>query len=217
MRLFFFLLCSACLINPGISQSFSASFTMLTTPKSCDGDSVTATLEVGYSGYEAKALRYHGSNLKGMTLKQGDKTFLPGDSIYYLNKKKSPPLEVNFTLDRSIKDPYLVIGQDYLKYKLLDTIPIFYGVYNLSNKIDSISISEACQDYILLAFPFVATQSDLSLYEYKNDAYERILYQTYYCCSVGNTVRIPKGETGRYKFNITGCYSYTDGHEFVLY
>ena len=217
MRSFFFILCAAFLIHPGISQSFSADFTRLTTEKSCDGDSVTATLKIGYHGYEAKALRYHGSNLTGVTLKQGDQTFLPSDSIYYLNKKKSPPLEVNFTLDRSIKDPYLVIGQDYLKYKLLDTIPIFYGVYDLSNKLDSIPISEACQDYILMAFPFVATQNDLSLYQYKNDAYERILYQTYYCCSVGNTVRIPKGQTGRYKYSISGCYSSTAGHEFVLY
>lgn len=184
--------------------------------ESCNGDHVLYNIQIEYHEEEVITLTYMGSNIESLTLYYYGKEIKEMMSFQLKTPKDFRNLHVEFIVNRSIKYPEILFSQKILNMERMNEVKISYGYFHISKFNSNIKISESCQDSVFLMFPFIATQTDISVSKIIGDEYKQIHSGYYYCCYDGNTLKIPRTEKGEFKVSLWGCHNSKASYTFEL-
>lgn len=176
------------------------------TSQSCSGNIVRKTIVVSDMGFENIKFYYKGSNVKGF---QAFIDGVPLDTIKQIKISDLDPvfIDIEFEISDRLKCPVLkyMIEREGVNYR--SSTPINLATFNVNNKQKYIQTHDSCSEYVYWAFSFYATQTDIYLYDITGGKRELIKNQTFYCCSHGNLIRMPRDTKGKFAVSVSGCFT----------
>lgn len=174
--------------------------------KSCAGETVQERIQFSDYRFDKSTFYYKGSNIPDL------KAYINGTLLDTITEIAFPEksnlyIDIEFQITDEVKKPEIYYSVKINKKINRASLPIYLATYSVDNKQNYIQTHNACSEYVYWAFPFYATQTDIYLYDITDDKRNLIKGITYYCCSRGNIIRMPRDTKGKFAVSVSGCYT----------
>ena len=174
-------------------------------PNSCTGDFISKTISLSAYEYEDSNLYFKGSNIPTLKAYINGIEIDPTNEIDFTQKKIDIVLEFEIPKKKTgLKIYYTIVkGEETQRVQ----IPIHLSTYTINKNQTYIQTLNACTEQVQWALPFYATQTDIYLYDITDGQKKHVSSSTFYCCSWGNIISMPRDTKGKFIAYVSGCYT----------
>ena len=175
-------------------------------PNSCPGELVIKKVFISKHSFEKGKFYFKGSNVPNL------KAFINGvelDTVTELefNERNKVELDIEFEVPNNLRNAKIFYHVDNGEKISRGYLPIHFATFTLHNTQNYIQTNNACTETVNWALPFYGTQTDIILFDITDGKRKKVASSTFYCCSRGNIIQMPKDTKGTFLIKAQGCWS----------